>query len=276
MKVKPEDVKRLREMTGAGILDCKKALEEANGDFEKAKEILRVKGLAKAEKKAGRETKEGIVKTFLSEDKRRGVILELLCETDFVAQNSEFRKLSDLIARALINLEEGEGDFNKVKELKVEGVSLDELIKGYIAKLGENIRLNRFYVMVAKEGKLFAYKHGDRIGTLLEYSSQKDGEEVAKEVAMQIVAMAPDFVKREDVPEEVLNREREILKKQALSEGKPPHVVDKIVEGRLRKFFEERVLMEQPAIRDDKKKFKDFLRGLDESFKVLRFVRFSL
>ena len=283
MGVSIDDVKKLREMTGAGMLDCKKALEEAGGDMEKAKEILRIKGLAKAEKKAGRETKEGVVHVKLSEDRKRGVIVEVNCETDFVAMNEEFRKLVEDIALHILSVEENrnkEGEGTEILSqpfFKDSSKTLEEVIKEAIAKIGENIRLSRFSRMDA-EGYLHSYIHGGgRIGVLLEFKAGSLDEKTMRtvqDVAMQIAAMKPEFVSRERVPQEVIEREKRILSEQARREGKPEHIIERIVEGKLRRFFEEKVLLDQPFIKDEEKTVGEFLEGT--GVEVVRFVRFEV
>ena len=283
MGVSIDDVKKLREMTGAGMLDCKKALEEAGGDMEKAKEILRIKGLAKAEKKAGRETKEGVVHVKLSEDRKRGVIVEVNCETDFVAMNEEFRKLVEDIALHILSVEENrnkEGEGTEILSqpfFKDSSKTLEEVIKEAIAKIGENIRLSRFSRMDA-EGYLHSYVHGGgRIGVLLEFKAGSLDEKTMRtvqDVAMQIAAMKPEFVSRERVPQEVIEREKRILSEQARREGKPEHIIERIVEGKLRRFFEEKVLLDQPFIKDEEKTVGEFLEGT--GVEVVRFVRFEV
>lgn len=283
MGVSIDDVKKLREMTGAGMLDCKKALEEAGGDMEKAKEILRIKGLAKAEKKAGRETKEGVVHVKLSEDRKRGVIVEVNCETDFVAMNEEFRKLVEDIALHILSVEENrnkEGEGTEILSqpfFKDSSKTLEEVIKEAIAKIGENIRLSRFSRMDA-EGYLHSYIHGGgRIGVLLEFKAGSLDEKTMRtvqDVAMQIAAMKPEFVSRERVPQEVIEREKRILSEQARREGKPEHIIERIVEGKLRRFFEEKVLLDQPFIKDEERTVGEFLEGT--GVEVVRFVRFEV
>ncbi|MDQ7038123.1 MAG: translation elongation factor Ts [Aquificota bacterium] len=285
MGVSIEEVKRLREMTGAGMLDCKKALEEAGGDIEKAKEILRVKGLAKAEKKAARETREGVVQVKVSGDKKRGVILEVNCETDFVARNEEFRKLVDLIADHILSTDknrnrEGEGkDIEDQPFFMDTSKTLGDVIKEAIAKIGENIRLSRF-VRIDTENSLHSYVHGGgRIGVILEFRSRGlDGDvlRVVQDVALQIAAMRPEYVSVETVPDEVIDRERRILREQALREGKPEHIIDRIVEGKLRKFYEEKVLMEQAFIKDENRTVKEMLESSGSGIEILRFVRFEI
>ncbi len=283
MGVSIDDVKKLREMTGAGMLDCKKALEEAGGNMEKAKEILRIKGLAKAEKKAGRETKEGVVHVKLSEDRKRGVIVEVNCETDFVAMNEEFRKLVEDIALHILSVEENrnkEGEGTEILSqpfFKDSSKTLEEVIKEAIAKIGENIRFSRFSRMDA-EGYLHSYVHGGgRIGVLLEFKAGSLDEKTMRtvqDVAMQIAAMKPEFVSRERVPQEVIEREKRILSEQARREGKPEHIIERIVEGKLRRFFEEKVLLDQPFIKDEEKTVGEFLEGT--GVEVVRFVRFEV
>ncbi len=280
-----EDVKKLREMTGAGMLDCKKALEEAGGDIEKAKEILRVKGLAKAEKKAGRETKEGLIYVVLSEDRKKGAMIELNCETDFVARNEEFRKLAERIARHVLEKEEigdseGEGEKILSQELYDEpGKTVELLIKEAIAKIGENIKLSRYCRYVTGD-YLHSYVHGGgRIGVIVDFKAPELNEQVLRvvqDVAMQIAAMRPEYTRAEDIPQEVLERERRILREQALSEGKPEHIVDKIVEGKLKKFYQEKVLLQQPFIKDDKKTVGDFIKESGTGVEIKRFCRFEL
>lgn len=285
MAVSMEDVKKLREMTGAGMLDCKKALEEAGGDLEKAKEILRIKGLAKAEKKAGRETKEGIVYVVLSDDRKRGAMIELNCETDFVARNEEFRKLAERITKHILETEEnrdksGEGEEILNQKLYDEpDKTIEILIKEAIAKIGENIKLSR-YCRYDTEDYLHSYVHGGgRIGVLLDFKAPELSEQVMRlvqDIAMQIAAMRPEYVRVEDIPKEVLDRERKILREQALGEGKPEHIVDKIVEGKLKKFYQEKVLLEQPFIKDDKKKVGQVIKESGLGVEIKRFCRFEL
>ncbi len=285
MGVSIEDIKKLREMTGAGMVDCKKALEEAGGDLEKAKEILRVKGLAKADKKAGRETKEGVVHVKISEDRRKGVIVEVNCETDFVARNEEFRKIVEQIAEHILSLEEnknreGEGpDILDQPFYRDGSKTLGDLIKETIARIGENIRISRF-ARIDTDNYLHSYVHGGgRIGVLLEFKGPDINDQVlrvAQDVAMQIAAMRPEFVSVETIPEEVIEREKRILSDQARQEGKPEHIIDKIVQGKLRKFFEEKVLLNQRFIRDEDITVKEFIERSGLGIEVVRFVRFEI
>lgn len=285
MAVSMEDVKKLREMTGAGMLDCKKALEEAGGNIEKAKEILRVKGLAKAEKKAGRETKEGIVYVIVSEDRKKGAMIELNCETDFVARNEEFQKLAQKVTQHILEKEENRDKSGEGSEILSQGLydepskSVEILIKEVIAKIGENIKLSR-YCRYDTDDYLHSYVHGGgRIGVLVDFEASQLNDQVIRlvqDIAMQIAAMRPEYVRVEDIPEEVLERERRILREQALQGGKPEHIVDKIVEGKLKKFYQEKVLLEQPFIKDDKKKVGDIVKESRLDVDIKRFCRFEL
>jgi elongation factor Ts len=283
--ISAELVKQLREMTGAGMLECKKALEEAQGDIEKAKEILRIKGLAKAEKKAGRETKEGIVQTYVSEDRKVGVILELNCETDFVARNEQFVELSLHLAKHIASLKENankSGGFEDIAQQPYYADNtqkVEDVVKSAIARIGENIKLSRWARFDA-EGYVHAYVHGiGRVGVLMEYKADRISDEVlrlAQDIVLQIAAMKPEFVSVEAIPSEVLEREKRILAEQTRQEGKPEHLIDKIVEGKLRKFYQEKVLLEQPFIKDEKKSVKQYISESGLNFEVVRFVRFEV
>ena len=283
--ISAELVKQLREMTGAGMLECKKALEEAQGDIEKAKEILRIRGLAKAEKKAGRETKEGIVQTFVSEDRKVGVILELNCETDFVAKNEKFVELALTLAKHIANVGENANRSGTFEDISQQGLysdpsqKVEELVKSAIAKIGENIRLSRWARFDA-DGYVHAYVHGiGRVGVLMEYKADKISEEVlrvAQDIVLQIAAMKPEFVSVESIPADVLERERRILTEQTRQEGKPEHLIEKIVEGKLKRFYQEKVLLKQPFIKDEKKTVKQYISDSGLNFEVVRFVRFEV
>ncbi len=282
MSVSMADVKKLREMTGAGMLDCKNALVEAGGDMEKAKEILRVKGLAKAEKKAGRETKEGLIRSLVSEDRKKGVMIEINCETDFVARNEEFQKLADSILSSLLENPQnanraGEGE--EIYSQTIDSKSVEEVIKEAIARIGENIRLSRF-VRYDAQGYIHSYIHGGgRIGVLLEFKAPSTDEKVLRvvqDVAMQIAAMRPEYVSVDTIPEEDLEREKRILMEQAKQEGKPEHILEKIVQGKLRKFYQEKVLLEQAFIRDDKKTVGKMIDESGTGVEIVRFERYEL
>ena len=275
-------VKELRERTGAGMMACKKALTESNGDMEKAIEILREKGLAAAAKKAGRVAAEGIVKTYVSEDKKTGAILELNCETDFVAANEDFMNFADKIAEMVAKtsattVEEFEGEmFNETQTVK-------EALTALIAKLGENMNIRRFKKFSVENGMVHSYIHGGgRIGVLVEVSSDKVHEiveEVAKDLAMQVAAANPLFLNENEVDATSLEKEKEIFRVQALNEGKPENIVEKMVAGRIKKYYKEVCLMDQPWVKDSDKNIAKFVdeksKELGSPIVVNRFVRFE-
>ena len=275
-------VKELRERTGAGMMACKKALTESNGDMEKAIEILREKGLAAAAKKAGRVAAEGIVKTYVSEDKKTGAILELNCETDFVAANEDFMNFADKIAEMVAKtsattVEEFEGEmFNETQTVK-------EAFTALIAKLGENMNIRRFKKFSVENGMVHSYIHGGgRIGVLVEVSSDKVNEiveEVAKDLAMQVAAANPLFLNENEVDATSLEKEKEIFRVQALNEGKPENIVEKMVAGRIKKYYKEVCLMDQPWVKDSDKNIAKFVdeksKELGSPIVVNRFVRFE-
>ena len=264
------------------MMACKKALTESNGDMEKAIEILREKGLAAAAKKAGRVAAEGIVKTYVSEDKKTGAILELNCETDFVAANEDFMNFADKIAEMVAKtsaatVEEFEGEmFNETQTVK-------EALTALIAKLGENMNIRRFKKFSVENGMVHSYIHGGgRIGVLVEVSSDKVNEiveEVAKDLAMQVAAANQLFLNENEVDATSLEKEKEIFRVQALNEGKPENIVEKMVAGRIKKYYKEVCLMDQPWVKDSDKNIAKFVdeksKELGSPIVVNRFVRFE-
>ncbi len=254
MAISASLVKELREKTGVGMMDCKKVLEETNGDIEAAIKSLRERGLSKAAKKSDRSTKEGRVITYV--EKNTAVILELNCETDFVANNDNFLKLGKSIAATVVN-----NDVTTVDELKNlnSGESkISDLLADAVLQLGENINLGQFK-RLSTSGSFSQYEHTNgKIGVLVEFSTELDAE-IGRDIAMQVAAMNPPYVSRDQVPTEDLDNESEILRKQALSEGKPEQVVEKIILGRLSKFYKENCLVEQTFVKDSAKSIKDLL-----------------
>lgn len=248
-------VKELRERTGAGMMDCKKALSESNGDTEKAIEILREKGLAAAAKKSGRIAAEGLVVTYISDDKKIGSMVEVNCETDFVAANNDFKTLAYNAARmAAVTKSSNIEDFVAEKYIEDSSITLNEAVTALIAKLGENMAIRRFANFSEESGIVQSYIHGEgRIGVLVKLSCDKQGEileDVAKNVAMQIAAANPLFLSKDDVDTTSLEKEKEIYRAQALNEGKPEKIVEKMVEGRVQKYYKEVCLVEQVWVRD--------------------------
>jgi len=278
-------VKELRDRTGAGFMDAKRALEEAGGDLDKALDVLRTRGLAQADKKLDREAREGKIGMWLSEDRRRGVILEMNSETDFVARTEDFTKLLSSLTRTVA--EAGPSDIAALLELPLPDYGNEkalDVIKEHVARIGENIRVKRFALYRAEPGSLIdIYIHpGDMLGVILAMEAP-DGEksiEIARNIAMQIAAMEPISVSREDIPAEVIEKEKDIYRQQAIEQGKPEKVLDRIVEGRLKTFYEERVLLEQAYIREQGMTVADYLAGaskdLGSPLRILRFARFKV
>lgn len=265
MAVSAATVKELRERTGAGMMDCKKALDETGGDMDKAIAWLREKGLSKAAKKAGRATAEGLVALAVAEDGRAAALAELKCETDFVAKNDEFIAKAQAIAAAA--LAAGTTD---PTALPAEVTDLS----GLIGKIGENMQLGRLaYVALSGQGVIGTYVHSNqKLGVLVALTGPATAE-VAKDVAMQVAAANPLCVTPDQVPAETLEQERAIYLNQVKQEGKPEAIAEKIVEGRMRKFYQDVCLLEQPFIKDDKKTVKDILgKGVG----VERFVRIAV
>ena len=246
MSITAETVKTLRERTGAGMMECKKALVETGGDLDAAAEIMRKAGLAKADKKAGRIAAEGAIVTASAADGRSAVIVEVNCETDFVARQPEFQVFAAEVARAA--LAAGESAPDALAGLKIAGGStVDDARRQLVAKIGEKIDVRRAGILRAPE-RIGAYVHGTRIGTLVGVKGGDDA--LARDLAMHVAAANPQFVSPSDVPADVVAKEREILSAQAATEGKPPAIVEKMVEGRLRKYLAEICLTGQAFVKD--------------------------
>ena len=274
-------VKELREKTGAGMMDCKKALTETNGDLEKAVEVLREKGLAAAAKKAGRVAAEGIVKTFVSEDNKKASMVEVNCETDFVAANEEFVGFADELAKLVVN-----SNVNTVEELlneKMGDMTVSETLTALVAKLGENMTVRRFERMVIENGAVQSYIHGGgRIGVLVEVSCEANSpvvSEVAREVCMQVAAANPLYLNRDAVDSEALEKEKEIYRVQALNEGKPEKIVEKMVMGRIQKYYKEVCLLDQVWVKDGDKTITKLLeeksKEVGSPMTISKFARFE-
>jgi elongation factor Ts len=246
MSISAETVKALRERTGAGMMECKKALLETGGDLDAAAEVMRKSGLAKADKKAGRIAAEGAIVAVKSPDARSAVLVEVNCETDFVARQPEFQAFASSVAAAA--LAGGNTSPEALAALRLaDGVTVDETRRHLIAKIGEKIDVRRAAILHAPE-RIGAYVHGTRIGTLV---GLKGGDEtLARDLAMHVAAANPQFVAPSAVPTDVVAKEREILIAQAATEGKPAAIVEKMVEGRLRKYLAEICLTGQPFVKD--------------------------
>ena len=264
-----KDVKELREMTGCGMMDCKKALTETDGDKDKAVEYLREKGLATAAKKSGRIAAEGIVKAYV--DGNVGVLVEVNSETDFVAKNEEFKTFVMDVAKQIVkNNPESVEALLAEPAMFEEGKTVNEALIGKIATIGENISIRRFARFETTDGLIEKYIHGDgKIAVLVNMTSGT--KELAKDVCMQIAAARPEFIDRDQVPAERVEKEKEILKIQTMNEGKPEAIAEKIVLGRINKFYQEICLVDQEFVKDPSKKVSDILKDS----KVLEFARFE-
>lgn len=260
-------VKKLREQTGTGMMECKKALTESNGDFEKAVDLLRQKGLAAAAKKAGRIAAEGVIALHVAGT--TGVLVEVNSETDFVAKNEEFRKFTKDLAGLVAARDPI--DIETLLNLPLGSDTVEAKRQGLIQKIGENLSVRRF-VRYGTDGNIASYLHGTRIGVIVDYDG--GDEQLGKDLAMQIAASNPLYLSREAVPVENIERERAIFEAQVKESGKPVNVVGKIVEGKLEKFFGENCLLEQLFIKDPegRKKVKDVLKGAV----IRRFARFQV
>ncbi|MFC7363775.1 MULTISPECIES: translation elongation factor Ts [Bhargavaea] len=265
-------VKELREKTGAGMMDCKKALTQTDGDMDAAVDFLREKGLASAAKKADRIAAEGTVS--VETDGNKAVIFEINAETDFVAKNDAFKQLVSEIGTHLLKTEPASLEEALASEME-SGLSVQDHISNAVAKIGEKITLRRFEILEKTDSDTFgAYLHmGGRIGVLLLIEGTTN-EEAAKDVAMHIAAINPKYVSRDEVPEEEVEHERKVLTEQALNEGKPENIVAKMVEGRLGKFFEDVVVLDQAFVKDSDQKVRDFVKSTGGELKS--FVRYAV
>jgi elongation factor Ts len=277
MAISAQLVKELREKTGAGMMDCQRALQEANGDLDEAVKVLRKKGLAAAAKKAGRVAKDGLVAIAVSAERRKAGMVELNCETDFVARTETSQSFARSLAEQVMEL--GETTLEKVKAAKAKADphhTVGEAIAAQIATIGENILLSRVAALAAgADMQLASYLHmGGKIGVLVELSAAAD-EETVKDVAMHIAAAEPRFVSRDEVPPAMVEEEREIARGQAAASGKPAQVIEKIVDGKIGKFFEQVCLVEQPFVKVPEQKVGELLKARG-GVAVRRFVRFKL
>ena len=270
--VTASQVKDLREKTGAGMMDCKKVLTETDGDMEKAIELLRERGIAKAAKKSGRVAAEGLVEAYISEDGKVGAIVEVNAETDFVAKNDEFKSFVASVAKQVVEKDPKDlEDLLAQESIDEAGKTVKDVLTDKIAKIGENMNIRRF-VRFESDGLIEKYIHGD--GKIAVLVNMKGGNsEVAKDVCMQIAAARPEYLNEASVPEDRLEKEKEILKVQTMNEGKPEAIAEKIVQGRIRKFFEEVCLVDQVFVKDPNKKVSDILK--ENNAEVTEFARFE-
>lgn len=246
-------VKELREMTGLGMMECKKALQETGGDLGKAEEFLRIRSGAKASKAASRVAAEGVIGVYVSADGKVGALIEINCETDFVARNDDFLAFSTGLAKVVAD--ENPADPAALAALSMDGSGIEARRQALVQKIGENISIRRFQRLAA-QGKLAQYVHGSKIGVLVDFDGP---EEAGKDVAMHIAFAKPRYLKKEDVPADAAAKEREILTARANESGKPAEIIAKMVEGGINKFLGENSLLGQPFVKDDKQTVEKML-----------------
>ena len=281
-------VKELREMTQAGMMDCKKALMEADGDMDKAVEWLREKGLAAAAKKAGRIAAEGVVASYITDDAKVGVVVEVNCETDFVAKTDNFINFSKNVAKHIAMANPADVDaLMAQKFVDDESKTITDLVSDATVSIGEKISIRRFARYETNKGAVESYIHmGGKIGVLLLVENDNEATIASEtfktfyhDVALQIAAAKPSFVKKEEVPAENLAKEREILRAQALNEGKPEKIVDKMVDGRIQKYYKEVCLIEQPFVKDGDKSIAqltaEVAKEIGANLNIVSFERFE-
>jgi elongation factor Ts len=274
MDISAKDVKRLRDVTGVGMMDCKKALAEANGDFDQAIDLLRKKGQKVAAKRADREAKEGLIVTAVSSDGKRGAIAEVNCETDFVARNDEFSAFVEKLGRFI--LDQRPADLDTLKAMPFEnGMTVQERVTELTGKIGEKIDVRRFAIVATEDGQVISYIHpGSRLGVMVEVVGDGQVEAAGRDVAMQVAALNPVATTRDEVPEEIKEKELEIGREAARNEGKPDHIIDRIAQGKLERYYKDNVLVEQPFVKDASTTVQEMLKQADVSVK--RFVRYAL
>ena len=272
MSIKAADVAKLRKATGAGMMDCKKALVETDGDFDKAVEEIRKKGMAIANKRADREATEGVVLAKVSEDKKSGAMITLNCETDFVAKNDSFVEFAGKILDVAIANKPA--DLEALKAMELDGRKIEELVTEQTGVIGEKIDLS-FFDKVEAESTV-AYIHaGNKLATLIGFNKEIDAQ-MGRDVAMQAAAMAPVAIDKDGVAEDIVAKELEIAKEKARLEGKPEQMLEKIAQGRLGKFFKESTLLNQDFVKDGKMSVKQYLATADKDLTATAMMRFTL
>jgi len=272
-KISAAEVNNLRKQTGAGLMDCKNALVEANGDFEDAIVILRKQGQKIAAKRADRAASEGVIIAKTTEDGKKGIMIELNCETDFVAKNEDFISFANSIAD--VSLSENAEDLDAVKALSIDGLSVEERLNEQMGKIGEKIDFS--YVESLEGEKVISYIHpGAKLGVLIAYNATSIDDETGKDVAMQIAAMNPIAIDEDGVDQETIDKEKEIFMDQIKKEGKPEEIAEKIAIGKLNKFFKENTLVHQQFVKDNSKTINQILTEVDKELKVTGFKRKSI
>ncbi len=272
-KISAKDVQKLRQMTGAGMMDCKNALTETDGDFDEAIDVLRKKGQKIAGKRADRDATEGAVLAKVTGDAKRGALVVLNCETDFVAKNEDFVKFANQILDTA--LENNPANLDELKELEINGTKISDEIITQTGIIGEKIDLSHYERI--EDEQVAAYIHpGNKLATIAGFNQSGLEIQLGKDVVMQIAAMAPVAVDKENVDQKTIDKEIEIGKELAIQEGKPTEMAEKIALGKLSKFFKEFTLLNQQFIKDSKKTVRDYLKDTDKDLTVTRFVRYKL
>jgi elongation factor Ts len=274
VQISASDVNKLRQATGAGMMDCKKALIEANGDFEAAVDYLRKKGAKVAASRQDRESNEGVVIAKTTADGKKGVIIELNCETDFVAKNADFIAFAEEVAN--VSIAQSPASLEALLELPINGVKISDLLLDQTGKIGEKITVSKYEVVEAEQ--VVPYIHGNyRLGVLVGFNQNGEGVvEAGKDVAMQIAAMSPIAVDKDGVDARTIERELEIAKEQIRAEGKPEEMVEKIAQGKLNKFYKDSTLLNQEFVKDSSKSVAQFLSGVSKDLTVTSFKRVQL
>lgn len=273
MSISAKDVKRLRDITGVGMMDCKKALTESNGDFEAAIDLLRKKGQKVAAKRAEKEAKEGLIVAAVSGDNKTGVIAEVNCETDFVARGDDFSSFATKVAE--IALSNKPADLAALRALPFNDKdSVEDAVLALTGRVGEKVDIRRFAVN-SSEGAIVPYVHpGSRLGVLVDMAGNGNTADAGRDVAMQVAALNPVATRSEEVPADIQEKEMEIARDAARNEGKPDNIIDRIAEGKLKRYFKDHVLIEQPFVKDSSVTVKEMLKKAD--VEVNGFLRFAL
>ncbi len=284
MAISANQVKELREKTGAGMMDCKNALNEANGDFEKAVELLRKKGASVAAKRAERSATEGRILTAILNNGSSGIILEVNCETDFVAKSDDFVNFSDFVLRTIIAKKPA--NLDELNNFEYEGKKVAEELNALIGKIGEKITVTRFAVVESVNGLVVDYiHHGSKLGVTVRADNvpaagKEEFSQLLKDIAMQVAAMRPYYVSSNEVPKDIIEKEIEIYKELSRKEGKPEQVLEKIAMGKLSKYYQENCLIEQASIKDNSKSVKDLVGELNKKYSssavIVQFQRFHV
>jgi len=274
MSISAKDVKKLRDITGVGMMDCKRALVETDGDFDQAIDLLRKKGEKVVAKRADKEAKEGVIVTVATNDGKSAIMVEVNCETDFVARNDEFKSFARSVAEKVLSERPADREAFLAANFNGDGTVADALVN-MAGRTGEKIEVRRLIVMSSDEGNVVSYIHpGARLGVLVDIKGDGDLPTAGRDVAMQVAALNPVTTRREDVPEEIKEKEMEIARDAAIMDGKPEQIVDRIATGKLERYYKDNVLLEQPFVKDSSQTVTQMLDSA--SAEVTTFVRYAL